>query len=97
MSANGRPVRPSRSEGAAIVIDGAEVHRMLLSSQRTLVRVETKVDGFIAAQERLNEARDKRLTAVERRSWATPSAAVLLGAGMFVLGVIQIVLMAKGG
>lgn len=93
MSVNGRPVR---GDGAAIIIDGAEVHRMLLSSQRTLVRVETKVDAFIGAQERLNETRDKRLTAVERRSWATPSAAVMLGLGMFVLGVIQIVLMAKG-
>lgn len=94
MSANGRPVR---GDGTAIVIDGAQVHNMLVSSQQTLVRVETKMNAFIAAQERLNETRDQRLTAVERRSWATPSAAVLIGAGMFVLGVIQLFVMAQGG
>lgn len=96
---NGRGV-PSRDLGA-VHIDGAEVYRMMMQNQNTLIRVEAQLAALVETvrdserdTDTTLEKHDTRISAVERKVWQLPSAATVIALGALVVGLVQL---ATGG
>lgn len=87
----------AREYRAGVVYIGPEqIYQQVLGAREDLIRTEGKVGQIdkdlgefqqsVAEQMR---AFNERLTPVERRSWAMPSAAALIGLGALVLTIVQ--------
>ncbi len=79
-----------------VYIGPEQIYNQVLGAREDLIRTEGKVgqldkdvsDLQHTIAEQLKAFND-RLTPVERRSWAMPSLAGLLGLGGLILGIIQ--------
>lgn len=96
MPANGREL-PRHRDGPAFHIDGAEVYRMMMQNQHTLIRVEAQLAALVETvrngekdTDTTLEKHDTRLAAVERKVWQLPSIPTVIALGALVVGIVQL-------